>query len=297
MSKSGQSRHRDSGTIIRVDKAAGRWEAVPLSLLEDTRLSFDTRGFTAWLLARPPGWEIRAGALPYLLKDNSSCGHVGRDKARRFLRELEQAGYLTGTRTRDPNGYWIWRSVFPAVSPTIDGLAVGGSAVDGSSTDGKGVDINHTPITTDGFNSNAINLQASAQDVSAGQAGVGLDNKIQIPKILGGEYLTSAQTLLKTCPPEQRQAVLDEVAAVHHRAALRGSPIGLLHSLVQRAKAGTFIPSYAIPYREKQRREARERELLLERRSRSPTTGPVPVGTIAHQTLARLSALRKDQEK
>ena len=144
MDKSGPARPRAFGTIIRVDKAAGRWEAVPLSLLQDTRLSFDTRGFAAWLLARPPGWEIRARALPYLLKDNSSRGHVGRDKARRILRELEQAGYLMRSRTRSANGCWIWHSVFTAVS-TIDGLPVDGSSGEGSSVDGRGVDKDHTP--------------------------------------------------------------------------------------------------------------------------------------------------------
>lgn len=117
-----------------------------MSLLEDARLAFDTRGFAAWLLARPPDWEVRAGALPYLLKERSSRGHVGRDKARRFLRELEQTGYLRRTRIHGPDGRWIWSSVFTAVCTTIDGIPV-----DGSSGDGKGVDINQTSITTNGL--------------------------------------------------------------------------------------------------------------------------------------------------
>jgi len=297
MGKSGQSRHRDSGTIIRVDKAAGRWEAVPLSLLEDARLPFDTRGFTAWLLARPPGWEIRAGALPYLLKDNSLRGHVGRDKARRFLRELEQAGYLTRTRMRGENGCWIWRSVFRAVPTTIDGSAVDGSPVGGASVDGMGVDINQTSITTDGLNSDSINLQTGARNAIGAKTVVGPGQEIRFPEVLSGEHLASARMLISTCPSEHRQAVLDEVAAVHRRGAVRKSPIGLLHRLVERATAGTFVASYAISYREKQRREAQERALLLERRSRGPATGPVAVGTIAQKTLARLNATLKDQDK
>ena len=54
---------------------------------------FDTRGFAAWLLARPGGWEIRATALPRLL--SSGASRVGREKAQRFLRELERAASLT----------------------------------------------------------------------------------------------------------------------------------------------------------------------------------------------------------
>jgi len=33
----------------------------------------------------------------------------------------------------------------------------------------------------------------------------------------------------------------------HDRSAIRGSPIGLLHRLVERANQGTFTPSYAVP--------------------------------------------------
>jgi hypothetical protein len=73
-------------------------------------LGFDTRGFAAWLLTRPPGWQIRASALPHLLKSRSR--HVGRDLARRFLRELERAGYLTRTRHRTADGRWISDNAF-----------------------------------------------------------------------------------------------------------------------------------------------------------------------------------------
>jgi hypothetical protein len=293
MDKSGPSRQRDSGTIIRVDKAAGRWEAVPLSLLQDTRLSFDTRGFAAWLLARPPGWEIRAGALPYLLKDNSPRGHVGRDKARRFLRELEQAGYLRRSRTRGPEGCWIWDSVFTAV-PTIDGSAVDGSSGHSSSGDGRGVDKDHTPTNTHGLTSDSISLQAGARPPVGAKTVVGPGKEIRFPEVLSGEHLASARKLIDTCPPEQRQAVLDEVAAMHQRGVLRKSPIGLLHRLVEGAKAGTFVPSYANSNRQKQHREVRERELAPERRSSGPATGPVSVGTIAQDAVARLRAMLKD---
>ena len=92
---------RSESTILRVDKQAGRWEAVPVVLITDERLGFDTRGFAAWLVSKPDGWEIRAGALPYLLKDRTApWGHVGRDKSRRFMRELERAGESRARRVR-----------------------------------------------------------------------------------------------------------------------------------------------------------------------------------------------------
>ena len=101
-------------SILRVDMDAGGWEAITTALINDERLEFDTRGFAAWLLARPDGWQIKAAALPHLLK--CSSGHVGRDKARRFFRELEHAGYLTRTRRQGADGRWIWDYFFRPTS-------------------------------------------------------------------------------------------------------------------------------------------------------------------------------------
>jgi hypothetical protein len=283
---------RSESTILRVDKQAGRWEAVPVALITDERLGFDTRGFAVWLVSKPDGWEIRAGALPYLLKDRTApWGHVGRDKARRFMRELERAGYLARTRTRRPDGRWVWRSVFTSSSPTIDALAVDGSAVDGSSVDGKGVDLYQTL--------NYIRrIQSTLNYTTAGpaQETVGPTKETVFPTVLSGAYRAPARTLIADCPPEQRQAVLDEVAALHDRGALRGSPIGLLHRLVERANDGTFTPSYAVSYREKHRREAIERARPFEQRKQGSASAPVHAAKTADRVMSALRAKRKSSE-
>ena len=85
-----------SSAILRVDKTQGCWEAVPKALIEDTRLSLETRAAAIWILARPDGWTICATVLPRLLA-------VGRSKARRFLRELARAGYLERKLRRGAN--------------------------------------------------------------------------------------------------------------------------------------------------------------------------------------------------
>jgi hypothetical protein len=279
-------------TILRVDKQAGRWEAVPVALITDERLGFDTRGFAVWLMSKPDGWEIRAGALPYLLKDrNTSRGHLGRDKARRFLRELERARYLVRTRTRDGNGRWVWRSVFTACSLTIDALAVDGSSVDGSSVDGKGVDL----IQTLNY---STRIQSTLNHTTAGatQEVVCAINEAVFPTLLCGAYRASAQTLIAGCPLEQRQAILDEIGALHARGAIRGSSIGLLHRLVERANDGTFTPSYAVSYREKHRREAIDRARPLEHRKREPPSAPVHGAKTADRVMSALLAKRKSSE-
>ena len=123
---------KSRSAILRVDKSAGRWEAIPTALINDARLGFDTRGFAAWLLARPDGWQIQASCLPRLLKVRSD--HVGRDKARRFLRELERAGYLARSRRHSDDGRWFWDYAFRPTSQctTIDAFSGDGSPVDGS---------------------------------------------------------------------------------------------------------------------------------------------------------------------
>jgi hypothetical protein len=138
--------------VLRIKKRTRGWEAVPRALITDVRLQFDTRGFAAWLLAKPPGWEIRAGTLPYLLKKERGPGeHIGRDKVRRFFRELEAAGYVARRRMRKADGQWRWQIEFtdtPPMTPThpgtVDGSAVDGSATGGTAVDGLGVDVLRT---------------------------------------------------------------------------------------------------------------------------------------------------------
>jgi hypothetical protein len=276
-------------TILRVDKKAGRWEAIPVALIADDRLGFDTRGFAVWLISKPDGWEIRAAALPYLLKDSTATrGHVGRDKARRFLRELERAGYLVRTRTRGNGGRWLWRSVFTAASLTIDALAVDGSSVDGSTVDGKGVDL----YQTDNY-IRRIHSKLNHPTARDAQKAVGSTEETALPAVLTGPYRASARALIGACLPEQRQAVLDEVAALHHRSAIRGSPIGLLHRLVERANQGTFTPSHGIRYGEQGRKASPTHSHSTDRPSASPQGAPEHISRAASSMLSGLRVKRK----
>jgi len=145
-------------SILRVDKSAGRWEAVPTSLINDARLGFDTRGFAAWAAREPEGWEIRRVHCPTCSNRASDMWAATRPGA--FSASLSERISDAYPR-RGADGRWIWDYAFRPTSliSTIDALSVGGSAVGGSTVDGKGVDITHTLNTSRLDQSILIKLQ------------------------------------------------------------------------------------------------------------------------------------------
>ena len=239
--------------VLRVSTSKRGWEKIPRALIEDSRLQFDTRGFANWLIAKPDGWHIRVGALPYLLRQQAGPGErVGRDRVRRFLRELKIAGYLSVSRSRNSAGRWVWRIEFSETqnflterSSTIGGSTVDGSATDGAAVDGQGVDLLKT------LNNSRLNNLIPTTTVLGGadkeaEVVVGSMIEIRYPGFLQGPLLESARKLLETCPIPERQAVLDEFGAMHSRGRVR-CPMGLLKSLIDRAKVGQFVPNCSLP--------------------------------------------------
>jgi hypothetical protein len=189
----------------------------------------------SWLIAKPSGWQIRLVALPYSLQQRAGPNErVGRDRVRRMLRELENAGYLTRARSKKPDGRWVWHvelSDTPAPlhrSPTIDG-----SGVDLLNT------LNNSRVDKE------IPTTTTEPKPSENAVVVVPLREVQFPEILQGAYLTRARKLIEACPPEQRQAVLDEIGAMHVRGKVR-SPLGLLRSLSEKAKHGEFTPNYSL---------------------------------------------------
>lgn len=101
------------------------------------------------------------------------------------------------------------------------------------------------------------------------------DDGLRIPSLLTGEYLASTLRCLRGCPAEARQAVLDEIAALDDRSAVR-SPLGLLASLVSSAARGKFVPSAALQaaraHRERSERHEQQARLVAEADRRSQPT-------------------------
>lgn len=278
--------------VLRIKRQRGTWEAVPHTLINDPRPRMDTRGFAAWLMAKPPGWRIRPGNLQYLLKSQvGPGGHIGRDTVRRFLRELEWAGYLLRMRRRSSRGRWIWDIEFSdtpinsqATDFTMGGFTGSGSAVDGATVDGGGVDILHTQIQV---RLNKIKLKPTTAESERKSEPVVDMFEIRFPEFLRGQFQRSAQALIESCPSEHRQAVLDEMVGINAKDGIK-SPLGLLRTLVERAKIGQFNPSQTTNYRQRRWQESREGKRQLEHRQHQVPTQPVSVSEIGFQVLSGL---------
>jgi hypothetical protein len=282
-------------SLLRIKQRKRGWVPVSRALIDDSRLQFDTRGVANWLVAKPDGWQIRLGALPHLLQQRAGPGErMGRDRVRRILRELELGGYLSRTRSKTPDGRWTWRIEFsdtpvPASggSSTIDDSAVDGSPVGGSAVDGSGVDLVNTlnnyivdkliPTTTS-EGSAASNTEGSSSAMD-----------IQYPLFLQAEILSSARKVIELCPPDQRQAVLDEIGAMHARGKVR-SPLGLLKALVHKAATGQFVPSLSVSMQSKfATKQPRDALVACSAAgANSAPRPPAPASEIGRETLSRL---------
>jgi hypothetical protein len=281
-------------SILRVDLSAGRWKAIPMALINDERLGLDTRGFAAWLLARSDGWRILASALPRLL--TSQVEQVGRDKTRRFLRELEAAGYLVRTRRRAVDGRWIWDICFyptsmseRTTSATMDGLAVDGSTVGGSAAGGKPVDIPQILIRSDAENSISKRPTTTAAP-ETDKAVVGDLEGIRFPEFLSGSQLASVKKLMARCSQDDAQAVLDEVGAMVAQRVVR-HPMGLLGDLVQKASQGRFIPNRSLGRGKSRAPSSEQKVRRFAGESRAePTPDTKAAADVAKQALSHLKS-------
>jgi hypothetical protein len=90
--------------------------------------------------------------------------------------------------------------------------------------------------------------------------GVVVDEAIRLPNVFDGAQHSVTQ-LLRACPRDLRQEVLDEVAGLADRGAVR-HPLGLLRRFVELASEGKggFVLAAGIDYRKKLARDQAERE-------------------------------------
>lgn len=158
--------------IVRGGLPADNYTITSNSAIEDKTISLKARMILVYLLSRPPGWVTSAERLASTISDKDGLSAI-----KSGLRELEQAGYLTRSRTRTDEGRWRWdhtitdrpsvenRPVVDAspqvsepttsrkpqesvVVPTVENMrsTIGGKSTGGSSTDGQPTAISKTDL-------------------------------------------------------------------------------------------------------------------------------------------------------
>jgi hypothetical protein len=236
---------------------------VPHSLLLDARLPLEARALAGILGTFRPGREIRVTKLPYLLRaDHKPSKHYGIYQVRRSLRDLEKAGYIRRSRQRTAGGRIEWQlflalnpadlpppgSVPTMCGPTTHGETDDGDAVDGVATDGLAVD-GATVGNQDQIGSpTSVDLKKNqTSGTEAGPLKAELSEGLIFRTPLLGDSLADARRLIQEAPQGMRQAVLEEVTAMHLHRGVK-SPLGLLKTLVGKAREGRFEPTTAKRY-------------------------------------------------
>jgi hypothetical protein len=69
------------------------FSALSNGIWEDEKLSIEAKGTLGYLLSRPPNWHVRITQVGRKL-------NIGRDKLRRIIRELIEAGYVERVQVR-----------------------------------------------------------------------------------------------------------------------------------------------------------------------------------------------------
>jgi hypothetical protein len=83
--------------IVQRGDDEGPFVVLPKSLTENDALSYAARGMMAYLLSKPPTWQVR-------MTDLERRGTEGRVRVRHTFAELEAAGYVKRTQKWDEKG-------------------------------------------------------------------------------------------------------------------------------------------------------------------------------------------------
>lgn len=228
-----------SGGVIQVAHA-GRWGAVPEALLEDSRLSLDSRAVAAWLAIKANGWIINIAALRRAIGGERP---LGKEKWLRIAKELEGAGYFRRSCAKGPGGRWIWTITFSAVV----GFADHGEAAAGRPATGKADHKTKPPKPA----------QSKPSPLPPPSVGSGGD-ELFYPKLSAPER-AALDDLLAGCTADLRQPILDELAGAQRQNRLRVGVVPFCRALVLRAAENRFSSSLGVAVAAARARQATEK--------------------------------------
>jgi hypothetical protein len=104
--------------IFRGDHKS-QFAVFPNSMWEDEKISIGAKGLLGYVGSRPLRWNIRLSHLSKVL-------NIGRDKLRRFIRELMAAGYVERSQSRNSDktfgrmDYWVYTQPSVASLPQTE---------------------------------------------------------------------------------------------------------------------------------------------------------------------------------
>lgn len=227
---------------------------LPNDVVRDPRLSWKALGLLVYVLSLPDNFRLY---LKYLTKQKIT----GRDGTRSGLKELEVAGYLTIQRERHPSGRFsqvIWEvtdspaSGIPAAKPPRSEKP---NTVNSDSDFSK----LEKPTLSRTTNKQELIKEEPTTTHRINQKHVVVDDLIW-PSSLNNEAIKeSASLLIRDCPDEYQQLVLDEISGLAIRGTVR-HPIGLLRALIEAACQGSFVPAAALEFRQQQAAEKKAAE-------------------------------------
>lgn len=240
-----------SNPVIIRRRVQRDYTVLPNDVVRDHRLSWKALGLLVYVLSLPDNFRLR---LKYLTNQKPT----GRDGTRAGLKELEVAGYLTIRWERSGGRFAqvIWEvtdspagGVPTAKSPCSENPNMAFPKPEKpmlTSTNSQQELIEQRTTTTSAVPCASVDKDKIAE--------VAFDNLIW-PSVLSKDLRVSAERILQDCPSVERQQVLNEIAGLANRGAVQ-HPLGLLRSLVDRAKHGQFVPSAALEYQRKVECEA-----------------------------------------
>lgn len=119
--------------VIRGNLEAGNFFVMRRLAIEDERLSLKAKGLLAYLLSKPPGWQVSTSQL-------AAMGPDGKDAVGAAMKELVMCGYSAMVEKRRMGGTYGYDYIITDDPSTMDS---GLSAVTGKTVNGKSATSNN----------------------------------------------------------------------------------------------------------------------------------------------------------
>lgn len=240
-----------TGGVVQV-RHTTRYGVVPEALLEDSRLSLDSRAVAAWLAVKQDGWQILVGVLRTRLGYGGQA-LLGKDRWQRIANELESAGYLTRKKINGHVGRWSWHITFTSVPENCTGAGFAGSgstshglAVAGLPGPGKRghkvIPRSAVPEVATTTTEHPPTSNPEKEGRSRGFVEPNRTEKLHYPKV-GTNEVAALEKLMAHCSADSRQNVLDEIEGIRQTGGIKRGIVQLARALTCKVATGEFVLS------------------------------------------------------